>query len=245
MYGSGILCFRYNTQIQEYELLLVSKNYSEDFKRLITGKYNNGDINIHNLSPFEALIFVKFSIKEIYMYYFERDRKNRKKNEIKHLEKLINNISTKYEKFKKYISTKHHLETNNMYDLYLLLNAKNINSNIIEIPKGHLKENESFIDGAIREFKEETLLQMDTIKVYENINKTIDIIYDANNIYTLNIYLAKQTNDTIDKKIIYNDHDEILYSRWYTEAEIEHLNLDKYNRDIIYYFIRYLRYYHL
>jgi len=74
-----------------------------------------------------------------------------------------------------------------------------------EIPKGKLLNNEEMIDGAIREFSEETSLTREDITVYKNIEPIVEIFKGTDDKSYMYVYYIALLNNNVD--LIYNDFD--------------------------------------
>jgi len=71
----------------------------------------------------------------------------------------------------------------------LIANTKN-NELIWEIPKGRKKRKETMLDGAIREFKEETGVGIDSYTIMFNIKPVIESYISSNVKYVHNYFMA-------------------------------------------------------
>ena len=67
-----------------------------------------------------------------------------------------------------------------------------------EIPKGKLLNNEEMIDGAIREFSEETSLTRDDIIVYRNIEPIVEIFKGTDDRSYMYVYYIALLNNNVD-----------------------------------------------
>ena len=93
-----------------------------------------------------------------------------------------------------------------------------------EVPKGGKKQNETYINCAIREFEEETSLTRDDYKILECMEPIYDIFTGTNNIeYRHIFYTALLTNNDIEEYKSTNDNNEISSIKWCNWSEINNI----------------------
>jgi 8-oxo-dGTP pyrophosphatase MutT (NUDIX family) len=193
---------KYNTLVH---FLLVRRKYSVNYIDFIRGKYETSEL-LH--------MFNYMSIEEV--------------NNIKTSEfnELWNNLWTRTSKHKIYMNEFIESETkfNNIRTSGLLFDiiqmAKPYETTEWEIPKGRKNMNETNIECAIREFKEETSLSTNTINEDYTVLNCIDPIHDTftgtNNKLYKHIFYVGMANDIT---IPYHKNDEIAEVKWCTWDE--------------------------
>lgn len=206
--GAGVICYRWNKLICEYEYLLVCKQFTDVFVNIITGRYIIGKkpLNLYRLSPYEKYLINTYSIRELHCKYFKVDWSNADVG----LKDFILSIDEKFEKYGKAIGD--HISSSLWY--------------MWEIPKGHKSSDESIMQCAQRELLEETNMKIEignSIYVVEN-------IYTHNYIYRITYFAHRFDNagDTI-AMVDNPNSNEILCYGWFTLGEAENIiNQKKY-----------------
>jgi 8-oxo-dGTP pyrophosphatase MutT (NUDIX family) len=138
----------------------------------------------------------------------------------------INSIS----KIDFYIRKKNKFEASFMYDngkrlRTLILNTKN-NELVWEIPKGRKNKKETMLDCAIREFKEETNIGIDSYNIMFNIKPVVESYVSANVKYIHNYFMAYTTKifDPIVSFTYDTQISEIDSIRWVNMNEIKFID---------------------
>jgi len=216
---AGILVYRYNHILDDYEYMIVRKLFTHEFMKIITGKYNSIDNHIifNKLTTVEEFILNNYDMEEIYCTFFKIN-----KNIPNKYIKIMHKISAKYNN---YIKKK----TNSMLKIKQGVNW--------EIPKGHIEYNETSIDCAFRELYEETKICKDDLinsyisPMYENIT------YNKNTCRTL-YFIYKYKNDIIssadNNNSVNESKDEIVCRKWVTLSELEFTEMNRTSKNIIY-----------
>lgn len=109
-----------------------------------------------------------------------------------------------------------------------LINGTNSIDSIWEIPKGRPSENEKPINTAIREFKEETDLSIDSYRFLTHVKPIINSYIVNKCSYTHTYFIAVAKNFKLDPKINFQSYEqmtEVEDLRWVSYFRAEHLNL--------------------
>jgi 8-oxo-dGTP pyrophosphatase MutT (NUDIX family) len=103
--GAGILCYRYNYVIRKYEFLLVCKTYSNDFMKILTGRYkiNKGSLDLNRLSRYEIYMIRTIPNGDIYIRYFNIDLNSETEEGKKRIIEFIKKINDRFDLYKRYI----------------------------------------------------------------------------------------------------------------------------------------------
>lgn len=181
IYPLGSIC--HNTklhlfqQMKKYiQFLIISKRYSYSFFTILIGKYDPENIEyikmlIDNLTKTELFLLKTNNFTEL-------------------AKKYIKNISD--EQLNK------SLENYNKIKEILQSQESSYETPEWEIPKGKLFNNEEMIDGAIREFSEETSLTRYDITVYKNIEPIIEIFKGTDDKSYMYVYYIALLNNNVD-----------------------------------------------
>jgi 8-oxo-dGTP pyrophosphatase MutT (NUDIX family) len=214
---SGIICYRINNKTKRIEFAIILKNYTQDFIRLLLGRYSlNNPVKIEKFTVFEKMLLIKYQFTDLFYFYFKGSRYFDKQ--------AISNAEKKYKKFIK--------RFNGKFDGYLIetmtTNYKD-NSPMWEIPKGKKKYDEDFIKCAIREFTEET-----TIKDISLIRKFKPLMeYERFNGVTFKTKYFLASVKYNDVHVINNTTNEITLVAWMAIEDINNLRMTKQKRDIM------------
>jgi len=202
--GSGILCFRYNSYINDIEFLLVCKTFSNEFLKIITSRYKKENLDISRISIFEAYIIKNYKIGDVAKAYFGDSSI-----------KFKTFINKKFNDYKKYVKNLDGL----LDDTYCTDCQK------WEIPKGHVEAGESSKRCALREFEEESGISNGDIHMYEKFKKIEKIKY-RNILYIVTYYLSKYIGNTMSDITEIGGNNEIVCSKWFNIDEIRYINID-------------------
>jgi 8-oxo-dGTP pyrophosphatase MutT (NUDIX family) len=253
--SSGIACCRFNKDTSRLEVLLVKKRYTYSFVAFVFGQYNKKDekrlkflFNGMTLQEKIDILSLKFDMMwyKIWLEFpeismqpkFEFDVSSAKaiSNTWKALYKQkatsnfvpynVNSIS----KLDFYIKRKNKFEASFVSDngkrlRSLISNTKN-NELIWEIPKGRKNRKETVLDCAIREFKEETSVDIDMYTIMFNIKPIVESYVSANVKYVHNYYTA-YTSKTFDPTVSFSydtQISEIDSIRWVNLNEIKFID---------------------
>ena len=217
--SSGMACCRFNNDTNRLEVLLIKKRYTYSFVAFVFGQYHKKDekrlkylFNGMTLQEKIDILSLKFDMlwykiwlefPEIYIQpiiEFDVSSTLSISNTWKELYKQkaasnfvpynINSIS----KLDFYIKKKNKFESSFALDngkrlKSLIMDTKN-NELIWEIPKGRKNRKETVLDCAIREFKEETGVDIDSYNIMFNIKPVTESYISANVKYIHNYYMA-------------------------------------------------------
>ena len=216
----GLLCFRKNIKGDNYELIMVRRKYTIGFIEFLRGKY---DINNYNyIKKLFNLMTIEEKMKIKNIMNFDKLRNSIDMNRINNYKKEYDNAKNKF----KYLKDK---------DIVIkLINLSFNNWDYPEwgIPKGRRNyQDESDLDCAIREFSEETNIDINDLKIYKNILPLEEVYTGINNIKYKHVYYISILDDKTNNKYNnieininnYNQFTEIGDINWYTENECRDL----------------------
>ncbi len=197
---------KFNEYNDMVSFLLVNRRHSLNYIDFIRGKYNINDTNgIYNICSF-------MSSNEIEMI---------KNNEFNYLWGelwLKNAYKKKYLEEMKMASIKFsHLKNMGLLDKI----KTNYSSTEWEIPKGRKNSNETNLKCAIREFKEETSLNLDDYHIITCLDPIHDLFIGTNNKEYKHIFYTSVANENISNIDIKNN--EINEVRWCKWSELNDL----------------------
>jgi len=216
----GIALCRYNIKKNNaIETLMIRKKNSYYFVLFVYGKYNIKDkfyikYMFKNMTFEEKISIMKLNFIELW-------------NKI-HVKQTYN--TRDYNKYKKIFDDNF---LNNKPFLLSLINKTESSDTLWDIPKGRIEKEETELDCAIREFKEETNIDIKDYKIYAN-SKPVKEVYIDNNVKYVHYYfIAKLKNNKADSYIDYfniNQLKEVSKIKWISYNEIEFLNLSNNNK---------------
>jgi 8-oxo-dGTP pyrophosphatase MutT (NUDIX family) len=197
-------CFKYDEHIK---FLLVNRRNSLNYIDFMRGKYNIDDLNsIINMAS-----------------YMSRDEIELLKNN--NFKKLWNDLWLKNAYKKKYLNEMK--KSNEKFDYLKSINffdnlTSEYSSTEWEIPKGGKIHNETNINCAIREFKEETSLDETNYKIIKCIDPIHDVFTGTNNKdYRHIFYTGLLVNNEIEE--IEHSNNEISSVKWCSWSEINNI----------------------
>lgn len=253
--SSGIACCRFNKATNKLEILLVKKRYTYSFAAFVFGQYNKKDekrlkslFNGMTLQEKIDIISLRFDMLwyKIWLEFPEISMKSDFDFDLSNAAAISNTWKALYKqkatnnfvpyniksmsKLDFYIKRKNKFETTFVSDngkrlRSLIADTKN-NELIWEIPKGRKNRNETILDCAIREFKEETNVDIDLYNIIFNIKPVVESFVNANIKYVHNYYIA-YTAQTFDPFINFKENDqisEIDSIRWVNLNEIKFID---------------------
>jgi 8-oxo-dGTP pyrophosphatase MutT (NUDIX family) len=189
---------KYNNSIK---FLLVNRRHSLNYIDFIRGKYNINDINgINKMCSF-------MSSEEINMI------KTHDFNKLWYDLWLKNAFKKKYSEEMNLSNIKF----NHLKQLGILDNIKTeYNSTEWEIPKGRKNNNETNLNCAIREFKEETSLSSNDYNIISCLDPIHDIFIGTNNKNYRHVFYTAILNNNIDINNDFknNEIDEVRWCKW-------------------------------
>jgi ADP-ribose pyrophosphatase YjhB (NUDIX family) len=213
---AGILVYRFNKLIDDYEYMIVRKLFTHEFMKIITAKYNSTDNKIifSRLSILELFILKNYPIGDIYRTFFKLV--DISDQQLKIIDKIVN-------KYNKYIE-------NNKSVYKSMLKVKQ--EVVWEIPKGNIEYCETQLDCGLRELYEETSIEKKDIckSSIEPINEYIS--YNRNEcriIYHIYKYIGDD-NDILKCNV----GDEIICKKWVTLTELEFTYMNISSKNVIY-----------
>lgn len=209
----GLICYRKNYYINEYEYLMIQRRNSLSFVEFIRGKY---DLN--------QTIYIKELMSLMTVY-------ERKLLTQMNFEALWNKVWYN-SNVRKHISADYNIAK---YKYETLLNSGKITEYLSEtytkyyepewgFPKGRRKIREKDIDCAIREFCEETGLSRFEIKIAGDRQEYEEDFYGTNNVRYRHVYYIAKIVKNIYRHMIIdycNIHQvrEVKQIRWFTATE--------------------------
>jgi 8-oxo-dGTP pyrophosphatase MutT (NUDIX family) len=197
--------FKYDKYIK---FLLVNRRNSLNYIDFMRGKYNLDDLNS----------IIKMAS------YMSKDEIELLKNN--NFNKLWTDLWLKNSYKKKYL-----YEMKKSNEKFNYLKSINFFDNLIseysstewELPKGGQKQNETYINCAIREFEEETSITKDNYKILKCNEPIYDIFTGTNNIeYRHIFYTALLTNNDIEEYQLTNNN-EIASIKWCSWSELNNI----------------------
>lgn len=224
----GIALLRFNYIKNKYEILIVKKRVSYAFVDFVNGNYIKNTDNLkflfNNMSNDEKIDILRGDYDSLYYKVFLQ-----KPPQLYPINIYEQNIQDyfdplHYYEIKNFLKKKSYFErlfneNNNEYIKFLIRNTRN-NSIIYEIPKGRLLRKEKPLDGAIREFYEETLIPKESYNIISP--ETITYTFVSNNVRYNIEYFVGFTNKQDDVKLNFNMEQisEIDEIRWMGMDEI-------------------------
>ena len=247
----GIALCRYNIQKNNrVEILMIKKRYSYHFFNFVFGRYKINDKKyiqylFNNMSFAEKIDIIGMRFEHMWyriwlsnplkhfdiydIYEFNKSGNSTGTGKAVNSENSSKSGLSNAEKYKLFFAKKSKFEKNFMIDggkkiKNLVTNSKDVEISW-EIPKGGKIENETNIDCAIREFKEETLISSNKYKILYNIPPIIQTTVDKNITYQHCYYIAEVNRNTIiTPKINFNNFDqisEIEQVKWLSISELD------------------------
>lgn len=253
--SAGIACCRYGKQNNNLEILLIKKRYTYNFMLFVLGNYNKRDektirklFNGMTLAEKIDIMSLRFDILwyRIWMEFPESKRFLKNKDEQTDIFKRLTNTCKRNKftpnvslSFDFYIKKKNKFESCFLSDngsrLHsLLMGTKNANL-IWEIPKGRKKKKETMLDCAIREFKEETGVGLDSYTIMFDIRPIVESYISSNTTYIHNYQIA-YTNKEFTPKIgldNYTQVQEVAEIRWVNIDEVKYLDVSEHLYPIV------------
>jgi len=196
----GIALCRFNTQLNEYEILMIKKRYTYCFVEFVLGHYNkNNDARLlyllNRMTNEEKIDILSLDFGQIWYRIW-----------------LVNpeSIYTSYDKkltheeHMKYVNCKKHYERCFLVDkgerLISLINKTHNDETLWEIPKGRKSyPQEKEINCAIREFYEETRIDNSQYTILFDISPKKLIYTNTKARYINYFYIAVSTSPITDK----------------------------------------------
>ncbi len=239
----GVALCRYN-KLNTVEILLIKKRYTYYYFNFVFGHYKRTDTTqiqhmLNNMSFSEKIDILSlqfgvmwyriwlnnpntgFNIKDIYVDKFNyKDCEKLSQSDVYRLYEMKKN------RFEQLIA-----QDGGKCLRDMIINSSSVDA-IWEIPKGSQNKNESIVDCAIREFHEETAIDVNRIKLFHDQEPIIESYVDDGINYKNIYFLARlRTRDKrIQPKIRYDAFEqikEVENIRWVSLNEIKFLHLNK------------------
>ena len=220
----GIICCRKHPE-KGFQIILIKKPTTYHFCEFVSGHYRKGD-DEHLKKLFNNMT-----------YHEKRDILSMKFNVMWYRIYKSNPEQAFFQAtgYKQYMRKKAKFEASFMQDGGMRLRklmADTTNAETLwEIPKGRRQEetNEGFINAAIREFTEETMIQKNKYKVLWRIQPYIETYSDFGTTYQ-NIYYYAEAIDELTPTIKFSDGmqiSEVSAIMWCNTLDIQNMKLDK------------------
>jgi len=210
----GIALTKKNKNTNNLELLFIKKRVTYAFITFVKGVYNKNNDNellklFNNMTIEEKICIMSLNFNIMWYKLYMVHPYNRYM--VKDLSKF-ENYKNKFEKRFLFDEGKRLLK--------LIKNTRSV-SKLWEIPKGMINKNESTLNAAIREFREETNIKKNKYKILYNINPLEYIFVDDNITYKYVYYLAVM----LDNKYVPNVELSITSNSLKESIDIKFLNI--------------------
>jgi len=225
----GIICCR-KDNIRGLQIILIKKPTTYHFCEFIIGHYRKGDDAhlrklFNNMTYYEKMDILSFKFN--IMWY--RMYKVNPESSLIPGRVLNNNITSR-----QYMRKKTKFEASFLQDGGVRLKrliSETVNAETLwEIPKGRRQENtnEGFINTAIREFSEETLIDPSKYQILWRIKPYVETYSDFGITYQ-NIYYYANAIDKWEPNILFSNGQqisEVSAVRWCSLTDINNMQLD-------------------
>lgn len=220
--AGGIILCSYINGIPK--VLLVKKRVTRYYCDFVLGKYSNNDdgyiINLlNNMTVNEKCLLLSEDFNKIWFHVWLKNIgdgnffNNRMSNLYTHCKK-------KYERFIYQHGSRLHSYIRNSKSKPLLW----------DIPKGKLEPNETYLEGAIREFEEESNIKLNRYQIIKDKKPIHSSHIFGKNIYINKYYIAKLNPNTIVREGVSFSNSsqrfEIEDTRFFSLHEITYLQLN-------------------
>lgn len=220
----GIACFRYNVYTRKPEILLVQKRYTYCFVEFVLGHYSKDNYArlsylFNHMTANEKLDILSLNFGVMWYRIWLINPDSFYNTFSSDIEKDSHFISNYHRKKKKFQNT--FLSDGGKKLKQLINKSKNIEP-IWEIPKGRQDKDESYLESAIREFREETGIEKHKYLLLSEINPIIysyvNMKVKYTNMYYIALFKCKSpcpTDNyfgTIIRPVIRNDIDKHNFS---------------------------------
>ena len=262
--SSGVACCRFNDVTDKLEVLLVKKRYTYCFVSFVFGQYNRKDdkrlkllFDGMTLQEKIDILSLRFELLwyKIWLEFPEKILKERHNNNsgdgssnletwktVYKQKALDNNVPYNFNSASKldfYIKKKNKFESVFLTDngrrlRYLIYDTKNTDL-IWEIPKGRKNKKETNMDCAIREFKEETGVGIESYNLMFEINPVVESYTSMNVNYTHSYYIAYTDNIFNPVVNFRSSHQiaEIGAIRWADAERVKYMDSSGYLVDLV------------
>lgn len=253
--SSGIACCRFNKNTNKLEILLVKKRYTYGFVAFVFGQYNNKDEKrlkflFNNMTIQEKIdiLSLRFDMLwyKIWLEFPEISMQPKFKFDVSNADAIDKTWKAMYKQKTTSNFVSYNINSISKLDLYIKKrnkfesafvsdNGKRLKSLIAntrnkeliwEIPKGRKNRKETMLDCAIREFKEETGVDIDSYNIMFNIKPVVESYVSANVKYVHNYFMAYMSK-TIEPVVNFSYEtqiSEIDSIRWVSLNEIKFID---------------------
>jgi len=247
-FGIILYCDKNIKGLNKTKIIMIERKDTLSYIEFLRGKYKS----IYNTDYIQLLIN-RFSVnekKKILNYEFD---KLWEKLWI-HTNTINNKIKREYSKSKEmFHQLRNGYEIKNMkYNLNYFIDNSDTNyiDNEWEIPKGRRLHNENNKECAIREFEEETNIDITNYQLIDNILPLIEEYISINDVHYKHIYYIGKIDNYLDLYIDKNNKDqytEIKDIKWLTEEECYQKirDYDNHKKKIIFEFFDFIKNYKL
>ena len=236
----GIACCRFNKK-NKLEILIVKKRYTYCFASFVLGKYNKNQnylkILFNGMTIQEKLDILSLNFDILWYKIWMEIPSNKPLEEPDEIDCIYNiNLYREYlrgngsDRYKFYKQKKAKFENLFVYgDKNTLIDIIRKTSNGIilwEIPKGKKNNNETFMDCAIREFKEETGINYNNYTILFDLKPIVNSYTNFSTTYINKYYMAYETKHT-NPKIDFSNNiqvSEIQNIKWVELDEIKFID---------------------
>lgn len=209
----GLICYRKNYYINEYEYLMIQRRNSLSFVEFIRGKYELSSIDYIKelmtlMTVYERKILTQMTFEALW-------------NKVWYNSYVKNHILADYNKARDKFET---LRRSGILMKLLSETYTKYYEPEWGFPKGRRKIREKDIDCAIREFCEETGLSRSEIKIANDKQEFEENFYGTNNVKYRHVYYIAKIVKNIYRHMLIdycNIHQvrEVKQIRWFTERE--------------------------
>jgi len=210
----GIILYKYEDNIKKY--LMIRRKHTFGFIVIVRGKYviktdQQLQIEVDKLTLYEKDRILNNSFDDNWDYLW------------------VGHYHQKYNREKHYAFSKYNLYIEKIKELILLSSTKWLEPEW-EFPKGRLHMGESIMNGALREFTEETNIPISDITLIKNLYPFEEIYLSSNDkVYKNTYYLAKFTSKK-ECDLTKFQVEEVSKMDWFNESECIH-NIRPYNTE--------------
>lgn len=216
----GIICYRHDPKTRKIQYLMIKKVNTYSFCDFVAGKYKKGN-NKHIIKLFNGMSYQEkmdiLSLKFANMWY--RIYHNFPESNIKDENNWLSMYLKKKSRFEMVF-----LKDSGIYLKRLINNSSN--SDVIwEFPKGRSENNETNLETAIREFKEEiSITDISNLTFLFHISPYTETYSDFGSVYKNTYYFCYADNDFNfnDKFNIYGNN-EVSDVKWLNIDDINYM----------------------
>lgn len=236
----GIACCRFNKK-NKLEILLVKKRYTYCFASFVLGKYNKNEkylrLLFNGMTVQEKLDVLSLNFDMLWYKIWMEIPTNKLLEKPSEIDCIYNTKLYKdyvrgntLDRYKFYKKMKAKFENSFVYNeensLLDLIRESSNGTFLWEIPKGRKNKNETPMDCAIREFKEETGVNYDNYTIMFDLKPVVSSYTNFSSTYINNYYIAYETKYTKPKIYLNNNTQvsEIQDVKWVQLDEIKFID---------------------